>query len=237
MSKSIFVVGTDTDVGKTFVAAGLAYILNQNGHNTCYYKPVQSGGVMTDNKFISSDAKFAQDILKSSSADQSIHNTYCFKNEVSPHLAAEAEDVKIDMNLIANDYKTLTNSYDYVIVEGAGGVIVPLERNRIYIYNLIQTLDIPVVIVCKAGVGTINHTALTVNFLRQQGIEIKGLIVNGYTGSFYENDNLSILKDLTDLPVISVINDVGKANSDSFILQAQQEYKKNLIYDSILDIF
>jgi len=236
MAKSIFIVGTDTDVGKTFVASGISYMLNQMGYKACCFKPVQSGGVMVDGKFVSADIDYSINV-SGVSGDHSDYNSYCFKEEVSPHLAAELENVTIDMKNIVHVYKQLTISHDYVIVEGAGGVIVPLVRNNLYVHDLIKALDIPVAIVCKTGVGTINHTALTVDFLKNKGIDIKGLIFNGYTDSFYENDNLSILKDLTELPVLSVLNKLDKANSDNFINLAQCQYKKDFNMGSIMDMF
>jgi dethiobiotin synthetase len=164
-------------------------------------------------------------------------NSYCLKEAVSPHIAAEIENVTIDKNKILEDYKKLQEKYDYVIVEGAGGIIVPLIRGKYYIYDLVKDLDIPVIIVARAGVGTINHTALTVDFIKRLGIEIKGLIINGYSNSFYEDDNIKVLKNITNVDVISIINKLNIGENEDFISKARVEYDNSLEIKKVLNLF
>lgn len=236
MNKGIFIIGTDTDVGKTFVTAGINYILRKNDFNAISFKPVQSGGILNSNKLIPGDIEFIKEV-SGLNEDYEIMNSYCFKEAVSPHIAAEIENVYIDKNKIINDYKKLYETYDYCIVEGAGGSIVPLIRDKYYIYDLVKDLNIPVLIVARAGVGTINHTSLTVDFLKSLGIEIKGIIINGYTGSYYEDDNIKVLKSITDLYIISVINKLELSEKEDFILKAREEFEKSLDIEKILNLF
>ena len=123
------------------------------------------------------------------------------------------------------------------MIEGAGGIIVPLIRNEYYVYDLIKDLDASVVIVARAGVGTINHTALTVNFLKSMGIDIKGLIINGYNNKFYEDDNIEVIKKITGLEVISVFNKVSTGANEDFISKAKIEYENSLKIEKVLSLF
>jgi dethiobiotin synthetase len=236
LAKGLFVIGTDTDVGKTFVTAGITYILRKHNFNACSFKPVQSGGIVKDNKVLSGDIEFVKDITEINETN-TMMNSYCLKEAVSPHIAAEIENVTIDKNKILEDYKKLQEKYDYVIVEGAGGIIVPLIRGKYYIYDLVKDLDIPVIIVARAGVGTINHTALTVDFIKRLGIEIKGLIINGYSNSFYEDDNIKVLKNITNVDVISIINKLNIGENEDFISKARVEYDNSLEIKKVLNLF
>ena len=236
MVKKLFVIGTDTDVGKTFVTAGILDILRKNNYNACSFKPVQSGGILKDGELISGDIEFIKDVTQIHETNLMM-NSYCLKEAVSPHLAADMENIKIDKYKILDDYEKLKQKYDYTVIEGAGGIIVPLIRDEYYIYDLIKDLDAPVVIVARAGVGTINHTALTVNFIKSKGIEIKGLIINGYNNSFYENDNIEAIKNITGLEVISVLNKVNTDKNEDFILNAKIEYEKSLEIEKVLRLF
>jgi len=236
LAKGLFVIGTDTDVGKTFVTAGITYILRKHNFNACSFKTVQSGGIVKDNKVLSGDIEFVKDITEINETN-TMMNSYCLKEAVSPHIAAEIENVTIDKNKILEDYKKLQEKYDYVIVEGAGGIIVPLIRGKYYIYDLVKDLDIPVIIVARAGVGTINHTALTVDFIKRLGIEIKGLIINGYSNSFYEDDNIKVLKNITNVDVISIINKLNIGENEDFISKARVEYDNSLEIKKVLNLF
>jgi dethiobiotin synthetase len=236
LNKGIFILGTDTDVGKTFVTAGINYILRKNNFNAISFKPVQSGGILKDNKLISGDIDFIKNICDISE-DYETMNCYCFKEAVSPHLASEIEDTCIDKNKIINHYKKLYEKYDFCIVEGAGGSIVPLIRDEYYIYNLVKDLNIPVLIVTTIGVGAINQTVLTVNFLKSLGIKIKGLIINKYTGTYYEEDNIEVIKSITGLDVISIISNLDLDEKEDFVLKSRKEFDKNLDINKLLGVF
>lgn len=225
MGKGIFIIGTDTDVGKTFVTAGITYKLKQSGYSVIAYKPVQSGGT------IPQDCRYVKEMCDLENAYSEM-NSYCLKEEVSPHLASRMENIEIDKQKIINHYKELINKYDYVIVEGAGGIVVPLIENQYFVYDLIKDLSLDVVIVARAGVGTINHTVLTYEFLKQNSIEAKGIIINQYTEKFYEDDNITTIENMTNLSIVGKlkkINDFTKEN-------IQDEYR-TLDLDKLVKIF
>ncbi|WDV46641.1 dethiobiotin synthase [Clostridiaceae bacterium M8S5] len=226
--KHIFITGTDTDVGKTFVTAGITHILNKHNHKVCPYKPVQSGGIFYDNNLIAGDSKFVKD-LTGIDIDYNTMNTYCLKTPVSPHRASEKEDVIIDPNHIISHFNHLKNTYEYVIVEGAGGAIVPIIRNSYYITDLIKSLGLSTLVVTRTSVGTINHTILTINYLKSLNIDVKGIVFNGYKGNDYEDDNIRVIKDITNIKNIFVLPHVESQD----ILDIKCTYEKYLPYNQI----
>lgn len=215
MGKGIFIIGTDTDVGKTFVNGGITYKLKQDGYKVISYKPIQSGGT------IPQDCKYVKEVCDLNNPYEEM-NSYCLKEEVSPHLAARMENISIDKEKIVNHYKDLIDKYDYVIVEGAGGIVVPLIENEYFVYDLIKDLDIDVVIVARAGVGTINHTVLTNEFLKQKSIKAKGIIINQYDEKFYEDDNITAIENLTQLQVVGKLSKISNFTKENIV----EEYKK-----------
>ena len=158
-SDKIFVTGTDTDVGKTVVAAWLC-----SHWQADYWKPIQTGSREgTDSKTIAH-----------LSPNTVIHpESYIFSEPVSPHLAAQLEDKEIDIAEI-----TVPKTTNTLIIEGAGGLFVPINDEFLMI-DLIADLQVPVLIVARSTLGTINHSCLTIEALRQQQIPILGMILNG----------------------------------------------------------
>lgn len=237
MGKGIFIVGTDTDIGKTFVTSGITYKLKEQGLNAIPFKGIQSGGVIDENgKITPPDVNYLRSVCdeKCNFTEQEFEdmNVYCLKEEVSPHLAARMENVIIDKTKVINQYKKLLDKYDYVIAEGAGGIIVPLIDDKYYIYDLIKDLDVDVVIVAKAGVGTINHTVLTNEFLKGKGINVRGIIINNYNNEFYEDDNIELIEKLTGLEIICKLNTVESHSKKDIT----DEYK-NIDIDKLLKLF
>lgn len=232
MGKGIFVIGTDTDVGKTFVTGGFVYKLRESGYNAVAFKPIQSGGILGENdNLIPPDIKYVKEVcdIKNSYYEM---NTYCLKEEVSPHLAVKIENLDISKEKIINQYNNLISKYDYVVVEGAGGIVVPLIEDKYFVYDLIKDLNLDVVIVASAGVGTINHTVLTNEFLKQNNIKSKGIIINGYNDKFYEKDNIQMIEKLTNLKVIQTIRNIKKPNINNI----KNEYR-SLSLEEILNLF
>lgn len=205
MAKGIFIIGTDTDVGKSVITAGLVYLLRRHGYNGVSYKAVQSGGIEEDGRLISADAQFVNKVASIGENLETI-NGYCLKTPVSPHLAAQLEGVKLEKSVILKKYQWLCGEYDYVIAEGSGGLIVPLIDEGYMVYDFAKDLDLPVLVVSRTGVGTINHTMLTVKYAQAAGLKVKGIIMNGYKGSAAEEDNVKMVQKLTGLPVVAVID-------------------------------
>ena len=205
----IFVTGTDTGIGKTFVTAYLLGILQRSGIKAVPYKPVQSGGRLEEGILVAEDIEEYR-LAANLTYQQGELCTYCLEDPVSPHLAAKISGVKIDKNRLVNQYIKLQKENDLVIVEGAGGLAVPLAENEDEIYltkDLINELDIPVLIVTHPSLGTINHSLLTAEYAKKNGIAILGFIINNVSEeeSLMEQDNVRMIEILSGVPVIGKI--------------------------------
>ena len=174
--RGIFVTGTDTGVGKTIVAATLARLLRMNGVKVGVMKPVTSGCPEEDGKLVSDDA-----VLLCQAAGVELSDDvapYRLREAVAPSEAARIDGVRIDFSIIKAAFERLVASYDYVIVEGAGGLMVPLSGGLL-VADLAGALELPLLVVARPGLGTINHTVLTCFAARQLGLQVAGVIVNG----------------------------------------------------------
>jgi len=164
----IFVTGTDTDVGKTYVSCGLAAALKRRGVDVGVMKPVATGR--------SDDA---QQLIKASGSKDPLDlvNPVHFKAPLSPHLAAKREGARVDLGSIDRAFATLNSRHEVVIVEGAGGLLVPI-RDGFTMVDLARRLGLPLLIVARDALGTINHTTLTVEAARSRGLKVLGVVVN-----------------------------------------------------------
>lgn len=172
---NIFVTGTDSNVGKTFITAGLAATMQSLGYSTCVYKPVQTGAPKKNGFGQSRDLVFVKNIdpyIK-------VHSTYVLKEQAPPVIAAEDEHILIDGNFIKKDYELLSKEQDCMILEGTGGVMTPLAPNFL-ISDMIKILDLPIIVVIEPNSGMINQTLLTINHSQLKGIKVRGVIINNF---------------------------------------------------------
>lgn len=204
MSKGIFIIGTDTNIGKTLVSAGLMHILNSNSLNACYFKPIISGGFKFGRGLIPLDTVFVKAVahLKESSVSLS---SYIFKTPVSPHLAARLEAKCIKICKIKDRLNYIKSKYNYIIAEGCGGLAVPLDDDGFMLYDLIKELGFSCILVAGAHVGTINHIFLTLELAKVKGIKVKGIIINNYTGESHERDSIETIKKITGAKILGII--------------------------------
>lgn len=207
MTKGIFVVGTGTDVGKTIVTAMLLYVLRNSGYSATYFKAALSGG--GDTELVS----------RVSGLDELYENItpYVYKSQVSPHLAAKLENNNIDISVVKSKYDYLKSKYDFIIAEGSGGIVCPLidDENGIYVLSdLIKELNMNVIIVASAEIGTINHTVLTVKYIESIGIKVKGIIINNYKDDLICNDNIKMIEKITNTSVIGKLNHIEDLEVD-----------------------
>jgi len=204
MKKSFFITGTDTGVGKTTVAAGLASAFRKKGLAVGVMKPVETGCVEKDGALVPADAIR----LKEASGCKEpldIINPYRFAPPVAPNVAARGAGVEIDLEVIVSCLSTLTNSYDVVIVEGAGGLMSPVTDTET-MADLARYLTTPIVIVAPSRLGVINHTLLTALAARTTGVQVAGVILNhpapGDTGP---ENNLEEIERFTGIRVLGEI--------------------------------
>lgn len=169
---SFFITGTDTDCGKTYVSVKLLEQAANNSQSTLGLKPIASGCVNDINED-------AIQLKGASTIDLPLQriNPFRFKDPIAPHIAANAEGVKLTATAIADKIKPLMNQADFTIVEGAGGVLVPLNETET-IVDLIKALEIPVILVVGMKLGCINHALLSHQALIQSGLEVHGWVAN-----------------------------------------------------------
>lgn len=208
MSKNIFITATGTDIGKTYVSALIVKKMRESGFNCGYFKPVLSGVVEKDGKLIESDCNYVVNTAKiPTTADDCV--AYWWKEAVSPHLAAKRAGMEIDTSKIKTEFERKNKEFDYLLVEGAGGITCPLrlENNEKYLLkDLIKELNAPIIIVADGGLGTINSTLLTVEYARANNIKIAGIILNNFDkDSFMQQDNLKQVEYLTGIKVVATV--------------------------------
>lgn len=205
MAKSIFITATGTDVGKTFISALIVKKLRE--YNCGYYKPALSGAQEAGGKLIPGDCDY---VLKTAKIEKVPLEcvSYVFKPAVSPHLAARIENNPIRLKKILNDFDKIKQEYNYVVVEGAGGIVCPfnLDDEPLLLPNVIKALKLDIIIVADAALGTINSTVLTVEYAKQNGINIKGIILNKYNeNDIMQVDNKKSIEVLTGIKVIAAV--------------------------------
>lgn len=206
MAKGIFVTATGTDAGKTYVSALIVKTMREYGLNCGYYKPALSGAEIIDGRLVLGDCAY---VLKTAGINVNPNDvvSYVFKPAVSPHLAAEIENNPIKLEKIKQDFSKIKQDYDYIVTEGAGGIICPFNlQDNLLLPDVIKALDLDIIIVASAELGTINSTVLTVEYAKQKGINIKGIILNNYNNEdIMQADNKKCIELLTGIPVIAVI--------------------------------
>lgn len=201
----VFITGTDTGVGKTLVAAALARALRGAGVDAVPMKPVQTGCVRRGGAWSAPDLDFslAAAGLAATPAERELMAPYRFRPACSPHLAARQAGRQIRLPVIRRAFARLAARHAFVVAEGAGGVLVPLDDRRT-MADLIAALAVPVVVVARAGLGTINHTLLSIRALRDARLTVVAIVLNqavpGRPGMI-ERDNRRTIERLTGVPV------------------------------------
>ena len=210
MHNGIFVTGTGTDIGKTFVTALLVKKLHDAGCNTAYFKAAVSGNERDENgRLIPGDAAY---VKKISGISQPLDTMcpYIYETAVSPHLASKIEGDLVELENVKDHYEKLCDEYEYVICEGSGGIVCPIryDDRKIMLEDIIKSLGLPAIIVADAGLGTINSVVLTCEYMKAHGMEIRGLILNNFhKGDIMEEDNKVMCEKLTGLPVIACVGE------------------------------
>jgi dethiobiotin synthetase len=201
--RGLFITGTDTGVGKTIVTAGLALLLKSIGIHVGVMKPVQSGHTSDDPK---GDGLLLENLTNIDDSIQQI-TPYSFCTPVTPGLAAQREGQSIDLGIILSHLKKLEKKYDVVLVEGAGGLMVPMGSDWM-ISDLAKAMGYPLLIVARPSLGTINHSVLTTMVARQLGLDPLGIICNGYKQEDDDpslDENPRMIETFAKVPVLGKI--------------------------------
>jgi len=219
--KPLFVTATDTDIGKTYVCAGLAYALKKSGIDVGIMKPFACGvkqkiGFSSNDLTILTNAAMVDDV-------EDIINPFFFPILASPYTAAKNLGVKIDVEHVMECFRKLDEIHDIVLVEGIGGIMTPILKDYAII-DLIKDLMANTIIVTSSKIGTVNHTVLTCNMCKNMNIPIKGLIINNFDSTGYPIPELERdLSALTDLPVLCSLPHMKKFNLSNYSALIQEK--------------
>lgn len=204
MTRGIFVTGTDTGVGKSWISAGLMAALQQEGLSVLGMKPVASGCEQTPDGLRNEDALLLQQ-QGTHPVDYELLNPYAFAPPIAPHVAAAQAGVHIDLTRIETNYKILAAQADVVVVEGAGGWLVPLNESDT-MADLAARLGLEVVLVVGLRLGCINHALLSVESITRRGIPLAGWVANTLEPAMpVLADNLATLRARIEAPLLGVV--------------------------------
>jgi dethiobiotin synthetase len=204
-AKGIFITGTDTGVGKTVVASAIACHLKRSGIRVGVLKPVTSGAVEAGGRLVSPDAELLR-LASGCSAQDSDCAPYLLREPLAPSEAASLEGVSIRHERILEAFDRVSALHDVTIVEGAGGLLVPLGEDFL-VADLALRLGLPIIIVARPNLGTVNHTLMTCECARTRGIPIMGIVINGqplHPGPA-ENYASRVIANLSGIPVLAVL--------------------------------
>jgi len=206
MKNGIFITGTDTGVGKTFIGAGIATALRKLGVDVGVMKPAETGCRSNRGKLVPNDAL---SLMRAANVDDDLDlvNRYRFKAPIAPAVAAAQEGKTIEMRRLMADFRALQRKHPFMIVEGAGGILVPLTAERTFL-DLAALFGLPVLIVARPGLGTINHTLLTVMAIDQRRLPIAGIVINyacDQRSGEAERTSPAVIEDRSGVPVIGIV--------------------------------
>jgi dethiobiotin synthetase len=220
--KSLFITGTDTDVGKTYVGAGLAVTLRKMGIDVGIMKPF-AAGTPQKKGFKSEDVEILSRAAQVSDPEK-LMNPQFFKMAASPYTASKNLKVKVRVNSVLFNFKKLSNLHSMLLVEGMGGIMTPILKNY-FVANLIKDMKIPAVIVTRTKIGTVNHTIMTCKMCEKYKIPIKGIIINNFdSGGYQVKDLTRDLQSLTGVPILGTIPYIENIDDNSLY----RNFKKNI---------
>jgi len=219
--KSLFITGTDTDVGKTYVTAGLSVSLRKMGIDVGVMKPFAAGTAQKKG-FKSEDVEILSNAAQITDPENLV-NPQFFKIAASPYTAWKKLKTKPKIQTILSSFKKLSKLHDTILVEGMGGVMTPILKNY-FITDLIKEMNIPTIIVTRTKVGTVNHTVMTVKMCQKYKIPIRGIIINNFDNGYPVKQLTSDLENITGIKVLGSIPFL-KDLSDTSLYKT---FKKNI---------
>lgn len=201
----LFITATDTDVGKTVITGAIAAAFKARGLQVGVMKPMASGAVADGSgKLVAEDATFLMRAAGIGESERDLVNPLCLGPALTPAVAAVVSGVEIDMPGILKTYQVLAERYDPLLVEGVGGITAPLWQDYLLV-DLMVELALPVLVVTRPNLGTINHTVLTVDYARRRGLQVAGIVINGWNEAkvgILERSNEEYITRLTGVPIL-----------------------------------
>lgn len=213
MSKGIFITGTGTDIGKTFVTALIVKKLCDYKLRAGYYKAALSGAERINGQLVPGDCEYVTNIAKLPDDPNSL-TSYVYEQACSPHLAAKLNNQPIEWEKIIRDWEKIQQRFDYITMEGSGGLVCPLrlDEEKIMLTDVIKKLGLDIIIVAPAELGTINNCVLTVEYAHSLKIKVQGIILNNFDPQNYiHQDNKKQIEQLTGIKIIACVEKAAQA--------------------------
>lgn len=206
----IFVTGTGTDVGKTYVTGLIVKKLREAGLNAGYYKMAISGAEKdSEGNLLAGDALFVNEMAKLHEEQKNLVS-FVYEEAVSPHLAARRAKQEIDFDVVQKDFERAKQKYEYLTVEGSGGIVCPLrwDENHVLLDDMVSKLNLGVFVVSQSGLGSINDAVLTIFYLKAKKIPIRGIFLNHFVKDhFMYEDNAKMIEEITGVKILAKISD------------------------------
>jgi dethiobiotin synthetase len=223
MKGGYFITGTDTGVGKTIVTAAILRSFIKKGLKVGAMKAIETGCLNKDGILLPSDGMFLRDMAEMSDSIDLI-TPLRFENPLSPFVAAKLENLEVEIDRVFKAFDALRKKYDFIVVEGVGGLMVPLRKEEkkkatfYFVRDLIKELGLSAIIITKPTLGTLNHTILTIEALKSKKIPIKGYIINfsePAKNDIAEKTNPEALRELLDIPFLGIMPYLSDLNKDT----------------------
>lgn len=229
-----FITGTDTGVGKTVVTACLLALFKKRGLNVGVMKPLETGVDAICSSPANSDAKF---LMESAAIEDDLAEV-CpvrLKPAASPYQAAMIENQSIDLDKILSAYQTLSNRHPWMLVEGIGGLLTPIHKDYLVV-DLIRDIGLPVILVCRYRLGTLNHSLLALDHLKRINLEVRGIIFN-QTGDLnpVETEQPALLKELSGTRLLGGVPFIEGLATDSFTPELLQVLEQSIDCTGLLN--
>ena len=236
MDNGVFVTGTDTEIGKTVITTGLISALQDEGYDIGGMKPFQSGAYREEGELLAPDVEFMLQYTNLDD-DYNLLNPVRLEPALAPSLAAEVEEEEISVYEVESAYQELQQQYQGLVVEGAGGLMVPLAEDFL-IPDLIKLLDLPVIIVARPNLGTINHSVLTVKTARNLGLDVLGVVINNYPqqeAGIVEESNPALISKLADVPILGVVPHLPQLENEANNVDLGLVIKEHLDLEKVIE--
>ncbi len=228
MSKTegFFVTGTDTEIGKTLVAGALIYKFREHGMNALGFKPVAAGTYQdSEGKVLNEDIETLR-IAANIEPSQMMSSPYVFDMPIAPHIAAEKLGKRLQISTILESYKEVSRQTNLIIIEGAGGLLIPLNEEE-NLGDLAQQLGLPVIMVVGMRLGCINHALLTYEALTSRKLIVAGWVANCLASEMpFLQENIKTLQSKIHAPLLGSIpplpKRLQKPNHSPYSIEALQ---------------
>ncbi|PJZ00180.1 ATP-dependent dethiobiotin synthetase BioD [Bacillus vallismortis] len=228
--RGFFVTGTDTEVGKTVISSGLAALMREHNRDVGVFKPFLSG---ISRHHPESDTSILKETSQTSLSHEDI-TPFAFKAPLAPYVAGKLEGKAVTMEEVLSHWERIRETHECFIAEGAGGISVPLGEGFL-VSDVIKALQLPMVIVARPHLGTINHTFLTVQYAKNMGLPIAGIVINGISDSLHDDEktNPEMIERLCGVPILGITPKLVNVTKETVLQMVKDHINLSLLMNQV----